>query len=201
MSESKKLQIIKNFALQFLELDDIHGFKHTERVLNLSVKLGEKLRADLDILKIAALLHDIGRKYEQDESSKKNHAEISAEIAQDFLSNSDLNLTQENINNIIHCIKTHSFSLKLKPQSLEAKVLSDADKLDAIGAIGLYRTIGYTISRGGDIGDVIEHLENKILKIYTMLNLDISRKIAEIRHKIIMDFYIAIKNEIKEISD
>ncbi|NVM36351.1 MAG: phosphohydrolase, partial [Candidatus Lokiarchaeota archaeon] len=76
------------------------------------------------------------------------------------------------------------------------KLLSDADKLDALGAIGLYRTIGFTVRNQGNIGDVIKHLEEKIIKLKDRLFLDISKRIAEKRQKIILDFYKEIKDEI-----
>ena len=192
---------VREFVINNSSSNDIHGFPHVNRVYNLCLTIGRNLDVNLRVLKIAALLHDIGREREKENLPNSNHANISAQMALQFLSNNDLGLSEKEIHNIIHCIKTHSFSLNLEPITLEAKVLSDADKLDAIGAIGLYRTIGYTISRGGEIEDVIEHLETKILKIYAMLNLDISRKMAETRHKVIMDFYTAIKNEIKEVSN
>jgi len=67
--------------------------------------------------------------------------------------------------------------------------------LDALGAIGLYRTIGFTILRNGGLDDVIEHLENKILKLKNRLYLDISKEIAKSREKLIIKFYNEIKEE------
>ena len=157
--------------------------------------MGKKLNADLNILKIAALLHDIGRIQEKRDIKKRNHAEISAELAKNFLEPNRYNLTQNEIDKITHCIQAHSYSNELVPETLEAKILSDADKLDALGAIGLYRTIGFTILRNGDLDDVIEHLENKILKLKNRLFLDISKDIASTREKIIIDFYNKIKEQ------
>ena len=102
---------------------------------------------------------------------------------------------KEDLDNIIHCIRSHSFSNNLKHSTLEAKILFDADKLDAIGAIGLYRTIGFTIKNGGGIEQVIKHLESKILKLKDLVYLDNSKQIAEKRHEIIIDFYNKIKGE------
>ena len=126
----------------------------------------------------------------------KNHGEISAEMALDFLkSNKEFQLYQEALDNIIHCIKAHSFSNNIIPETLEAKILSDADKLDALGAIGLYRTIGFAVKTQGGINQVIEHLENKIMKLKTQMNLRVTKKIAEERHQIILDFYTKVRNE------
>jgi uncharacterized protein len=196
MCNTKNLSIIKNFSLQHSELDDIHGFLHTERVLRLCMKIGKQLGADLYILKISALLHDIGRKFELIDHAKRNHANISTQMALDFLNNTDLELSKKDIENIVHCIKAHSYSNNINPTTLEAKILSDADKLDTIGAIGLYRTIAFTILSKGGIDQVIKHLEDKILKIYDQLYLDLSRQIAIKRQRIILDFYSQIKNEL-----
>ncbi|MFX1566872.1 MAG: HD domain-containing protein [Promethearchaeota archaeon] len=196
MLDKNFISKVRNFALDNSEQDDIHGFLHTERILNLCLHIGKNLGANLLILEIAALLHDIGRNNKRIKTSNKNHAELSSEIASKFLNSYNFELSQEDFKNIIHTISSHSFSNNSNPQTLEAQILSDADKLDALGAIGLYRTIGFTIKNKGNIVDVINHLEEKILKLKDRLYLDISKKIAEKRQKIILDFYREIKDEI-----
>ena len=195
MPDDNYISQIKDFAIINSERDDIHGFKHIERVYNTCIHIGKEMHANLLVLKIAALLHDIGRTKEKEKFNDMNHAEISAQIATDFLKTRNFNLSQDDFDNIIHSIKAHSFSLKLKPETLESKILSDADKLDAIGAIGLYRTIGFTVKNADGIEQVIEHLENKIMKLKDLIYLDISRKIAEERQESIFDFYNRIKKE------
>ena len=189
------LTIIRKFARENSGSDDIHGFPHVERVYDLSLKIGKQLDADIKILKIAALLHDIGRNKEILDTNKRNHAEISAELAINFLTSTDFNLSKEDIANIVHSIRAHSFSNEIEPKTLEAKILSDVDKLDALGAIGLYRTIGFTVKSKGGVDQVIEHLENKILKLKHEMYLDLSREIAADREKIILNFYEKIIRE------
>ncbi|MFW9988437.1 MAG: HD domain-containing protein [Candidatus Odinarchaeota archaeon] len=189
MIDKNIISKVRKFALDNSEPDDIHGFLHTERVLKLCLHLGKNLDANLLILMIAALLHDIGRNHKNKKTSNKNHAEISSEMASKFLNSYDIRLSQEDFKNIIHSIRSHSFSNNSNPQTLEAKILSDADKLDALGAIGLYRTIAFTVKNNGIIVDVINHLEEKIIKLKDKLYLDISKKIAKKRQKIILDFY------------
>ncbi len=193
MNSNEILSKVRTFAYNNSKKNDIHGFAHVERVLKLSSELGVVLNANLPVIKIAALLHDVGRYLKKDDEVK-NHAEISAEIAENFIIKNNLAIAIGDVENILHCIRAHSFSNDLEPKTLEAKILSDVDKLDALGAIGLYRTIGFTILRNGGLNDVIEHLENKILKLKNRLYLDISKEIAKSREKLIIKFY----NEIKE---
>jgi uncharacterized protein len=195
MQDNNTISKVRNFAIENSEKDDIHGFSHVKRIYNMCTKIGEQLNADVFLLKIAALLHDIGRLDENRDPLKRSHAEISAEKTYNFLTSQNFNISTRDIDKIIHCIKAHSFSNKIIPKSIEAKILSDADKLDALGAIGLYRTIGYTVQKNGGIEQVIEHLESKIMKLKDLLYLDVSRKIAKEREKIILDFYNIIKKE------
>lgn len=190
------LNIVREYARKSYNSSDIHGYPHIERVYDLCLQIAKELNVNIETLKIAALLHDIGRFKQLDNNSKRNHAEVSACIAERFLNSENFRLFKIDIKNILHCIRAHSFSNDILPKTLEAKVLSDSDKLDAIGAIGLYRTIGYTIQKLGNLNDVINHLEDKILKIKDLLFLDISKKIAEYRHMIIIDYYEEIKKEI-----
>ncbi|MFW9939487.1 MAG: HD domain-containing protein [Candidatus Thorarchaeota archaeon] len=195
MIDNNYLSKVRKFALDNSEKDDIHGFNHVERVYNMCIKIGEKLNANLNLLKISALLHDIGRIDEKKDELKRNHAEISAEKAFNYLTSQNFDISKDEIYKIIHCIEAHSFSNNIIPETLEAKILSDADKLDALGAIGLYRTIAFTIQSGGNLDNVIEHLKNKIMKLKNLLFLNISRNLAEKRNQIISDFYNKIRKE------
>ncbi|MFX1256872.1 MAG: HD domain-containing protein [Promethearchaeota archaeon] len=195
MLDKEIISAIRDFAYNNYEKEDIHGYPHVERVYNTCIQIGLESNANLLVLKIASLFHDIGRINKKKYDLYKNHGEISAEIALNFLKSANFKLAKADVDNIIHCIKVHSFSSKLIPQTLEAKILSDADKLDAIGAIGLYRTIGFTVKNNGGLDQVIEHLENKIIKLKDLLYLDISKELAEERQSIVLDFFNKIKKE------
>jgi uncharacterized protein len=193
MLEDDVIKVVKEFARENSKKDDIHGFSHVERVYDTCVKMGKDLNAKMRVLKISALLHDVGRIKADNPVELANHAMVSAEMALDFLVDKEFNLSQGDLDGIIHAIKAHSFSNNVIPKTLEAKILSDADKLDALGAIGLYRTIGFTVQNKGGIDNVIEHLENKIMKLKDQMYLDISKEIAEKREQIILEFYDKIK--------
>ncbi len=116
-----------------------HDLNHVMRVYCLCLKLTKDMRdIDLEVLELAALLHDVGGRGElKDKTGKVCHAKLSAEMAQDILKK--LGYSQDKINRIIHCILAHRYRTGVSPKTKEAKILFDADKLDALGAIGVAR--------------------------------------------------------------
>ena len=153
----EKYQKIKEIVeKESLGADPVHDASHVTRVYNLCLKLAEKEKGiDLDVIKLAALLHDIGGVREQeDKSGKTNHAKESAKMAFDILSR--FNFPKEKIGQVIHCILAHRYrGSSLKPNTKEAKILFDADKLDALGAIGIARAYAWTGKNNGKLsGDI-----------------------------------------------
>lgn len=130
-----------------------HDWFHTKRVYDLCMKIGRAEGADLDILGVAAYLHDIGRPYQDKSRGKICHAEKGAELAAEILSNTDI--PEESRLNIIHSIRTHRFRGNNRPESLEARVLFDADKLDSIGAVGIGRAFLFA----GEVGATLHNPE------------------------------------------
>ena len=128
-----------------------HDWFHTKRVYDLCMQIGKAEDADLNVLGIAAYLHDIGRPYQDKSKGKICHAEKGAELAREILLK--FNLSAEDKNNIIHSIRTHRFRGKNIPETLEAKVLFDADKLDSIGAVG----IGRAFLLAGEVGATLHN--------------------------------------------
>ena len=127
--ETRKILTEKN--------DGCHDWSHVERVVKNALRIGKAEKADLFVLEIAAILHDIGREHEIKSKGKLCHAKKGAELAVDILKNHGV--SGDDIQKITHCIGSHRNKTSLKPQSLEAKILFDADKLDAIGAVGIGR--------------------------------------------------------------
>jgi uncharacterized protein len=116
-----------------------HDIEHIERVYNLCLHLAKhESNVDLEILKTAALLHDIARFKEfQDKTGKIEHAAFGAEMAEETLKT--LGYSRDVIDKIKHCIIVHRYRRNRKPKTVEAKILFDADKLDALGAVGVAR--------------------------------------------------------------
>lgn len=138
---------IKAFALEcFKDAPGSHDWDHTERVFRLCTHIGRIEGSDMEVLSIAAYLHDVGRPYQDKSKGAICHAEKGSEMAQDLLMKYPMSDWQKA--NVIHCIRSHRFRGNNKPETLEAKVLFDADKLDAIGAIGIGRTFLFA----GEVG-------------------------------------------------
>jgi uncharacterized domain HDIG len=121
----------------FVGASGCHDWSHVERVYNTARAIARKEKADVNVVRAAAYLHDIGRREEMKSKGKFCHAEKGAEMAVKILNKLDLD--QKTVENIRHCILTHRFRKNNKPESAEAKIIFDADKLDSIGAIGVAR--------------------------------------------------------------
>jgi len=117
----------------YTDHDSAHGFDHVLRVLRLAERIGEREGADLGIVRAAALLHDVGRAEEL--RSGVCHAQYSASVARDVLRA----YPAMRVEAVAQAIAEHRFRGEKGPSNLEARVLYDADKLDAIGAIGVAR--------------------------------------------------------------
>lgn len=184
---------IETLAKNTLGNEPVHGYPHVERVLRLAFRIAEKYKneIDLQILKLSILLHDIGRTEEKEE---RHHAILSAEIAKHILSK--YNLSKNIIDKVVEAILSHSFSLKYKPKSLESKILSDADKLDALGAVGVFRVFMESAYHKRTLEEALNHFYEKLLKLKDMMWTMEAKKIAEERHKFMVEFLSKLKREI-----
>ena len=139
IDEASILLRVRTFALdRHRGTPPCHDFSHVERVYALAERIGVKEGADLFIVRLATLLHDIGRGIEaRIGPDPDRHEELSAELARPFLSS--LDLPAELVDQVIAAILTHRHRRGRVPGSLEARCLYDADKLDSIGAVGVAR--------------------------------------------------------------
>lgn len=132
--------LLENYMLSCME-DSAHDKEHVYRVLYTALDIARTQKdVDYDILISACLLHDIGRK-EQFENPALCHALVGADKAYRFLIENDF--TEEFAVRVKECIQSHRYRNTHLPQSIEAKILFDADKIDVCGAIGIARTLVY----------------------------------------------------------
>jgi len=199
MLDESVFQEIRDRSLEFFRLSH-HDKSHVERVYNLALRIAKEEGADLDVVKAAVLLHDIARAME-DEGTIADHATESAKMAKRILE--EVNFPREKTADVIHCIEAHRFKKGVEAESLEAKILQDADRLDIIGAIGIARVF----MRGGWSNQPmhdpevppkekydgrsqtpINHIYEKILKVKDTVNTKTARRITEERHRFVEQF-------------
>ncbi len=207
--------IIDN-TLQFTKdkmknLPPSHDWDHVKRVLKLSEMIARKKKADIFIVRLSAILHDIAREEEDKSEGTICHAEVGSRMAYDFLL--DLELDESRAYEISQCIKTHRYRNNHAPNSIEAKILYDADKLDSIGAIGIGRAFLFS----GEIGAKLHNsnIDIDITKAYTKedtayreyivklqhlsqkMFTDEGRRLAQGRHNFMVQFFERLQSEVE----
>ena len=172
------------------ESSDSHSLDHTIRVANTCIKLTKKLGGAIDVVIFAALFHDVGRIAEK--KTGKCHAEVSAAIVSKFLKKKGL---EPLINEVSEAILSHRYSKEIEPKTKEAKILQDADALDALGSIGLYRTISYSIENKRDLKKAKEHFHEKLFKLPSHMHFRITKKLAHRKCAILKSFISGLDSE------
>lgn len=186
--ESEVIQRLVKESRRRQRLAGCHGYEHTERVLNLCRFLGARLGADMDVLLPAAILHDVSR-------GEEGHAERGAAEAAKILE--EAGYPPVKIPLICEAIRAHSFSHGEKARTLEAMVLSDADKLDAMGAVGIYRTALYSGELMRPLEEFVNHFHEKLLTLKDLLYTDEARGIAEGRHRYMLGYLEQFTRELR----
>ena len=201
-----------------------HNLDHVFRVHKLCLFIADHEKdVDLEVLIPAALLHDIARvKESKDNTGEIDHAVLGAEMAEVVLKS--LNYSNNEIEKIKHCITAHRFRSGNEPKIIEAKILFDADKLDAIGATGIARTfmlagqfgqrimldeetseyLSHNTVENGRIKDVSKHTafieyEVKLKKIPSKLYTKKGKEIGEKRIAFMEEYFSRLKEEINGI--
>ena len=195
--------------------DAVHGFDHIERVYGLCKQIGEKEGADMEILLTAALLHDSQGSHPQKKEERNNHHIHSAEFAEEVLSAEGW--TPERIQAVQHCIRAHRFRRgREAPETLEAKVLFDADKLDVIGAVGVVRVLAYAfqvqqpafsepsdsfmkerVKEAGENHSAYHEYLFKLNKIAPKLFTDTARQMAKHRQRFLNAYFEELAAEMR----
>jgi len=188
-------RLIEDFVREQLSRNGkgAHTLDHSKRVYALSMRIGRDSGADLNVLGAAALLHDIGRSKE--DATGISHSILSGEMSQDILK--DVGFNDDEIDKVVDAIRTHRFSEGIEPSSLEGKILSDADKLDAMGAIGVFRAIAQANSTGGGIKAFLKHADEKLLRLKDLMYTEGARTVAEERHNTLESFVMQLREELE----
>jgi len=185
----------------FKDYDDpAHDISHTFRVMENASEIASREKCDLQKAIIAALLHDIKRPHEA--LTGVDHAESGAEYASGLLPTMGFDISF--VSEVSKAISSHRYSGGLTPTSLTGKILQDADRLDAIGAVAIARVFSYSGKTGtplhslqfsprssysGNSRSSINHFHEKILKIRPeTFWTETARKMAEDRYSFVVEF-------------
>lgn len=210
-----QIEKVRNNVKAFCSNDSTgHDWWHVWRVVNLAKEISQKEGANETIVELAALLHDV------DDwklaSSSENYTNT-IQILSEAQYNSKI------INKVVNVIKQVSFKgagVNTKPTTIEAMVVQDADRLDAIGAIGVARAFAYGGAKGRQIyipgvepvlyntfeeyknakGHTINHFYEKLLLIKDLINTQTAKEIAKERHVFMLNFLNQFTNEWNEYS-
>ncbi len=167
-----------------------HGFDHIQRVLALARRIRAVVGGDLTVIELAALLHDVG------DAKFHDGVERSGELSRAILE--QLGAAESTIEHVVAIVDNISFRKRhdAAPLSLEGQVVQDADRLDALGAIGIVRTIEY----GAVLGQPfyapqsphartgIGHFHEKLFHLPGLMNTELGRQLAEDRVVFMREF-------------
>lgn len=196
-------ELVEKARRYFDGQDPAHDWAHNLRVMTLCERIGQAERANMEVLRLAVLLHDIGRAEER--ITGECHAQISAREAGVLLR--EAGYDEPLIPMIQVAILTHRFRKNNPPTTLEERILFDADKLDSIGAVGVARAFAYS----GVIGQPIQsdepnqhtpskEYEMKLKHLHERLYTQMAKQIAEERHRFMEQFFVQWEKEISGAS-
>ena len=199
-SDMKLIEDTKTFLKQQLQdAEGGHDYFHTERVLNNAVKIAQGESCNLLVVQLGALLHDVAdSKFHDGDESK------GPQIAREFLQQQEVD--EEVIEHVISIIENISFkggNFNQKFKSIELDIVQDADRLDAIGAVGIARTFNYGGFKNRALynpeiapnfsmtkeeykksdSPTINHFYEKLLLLKDKMNTETGKKIAQERHQ------------------
>lgn len=176
-----------------------HDWLHVSRVAELALYIGKKENADLFVVEAAALVHDL-IDVKLPDAIRLSVSEVDKRLV-------SLGAGKDEAERIIHIITRMSFrdreKLGKEPLSLEGKIVQDADRLDAIGAVGIARTFMFAGAKGhslyGNDKSAYTHFFSKLLLLKDMMNTDAARELADERHKFMLHFVSQLGKEIPGI--
>jgi len=205
----KEIESLQKQVQQRMKNDSAHDFNHVMRVYKNAQKLCKKENANEKLVLSAALLHDIVSFPKSDKRSKSSSVK-SAEASKKILKK--LDFSEKEIQIVSDAIRDHSFSRGKISKTLEGKILQDADRLDAIGAIGIARVFAVGGSEKRPFYNnedpfckthtpddniwTLDHFYKKLLKLESLMNTKSAKIEAKKRTKVLKVFLSELKNEL-----
>jgi uncharacterized protein len=163
-----------------------HSYEHVDRVVKIAILLAKKEKADIELVQVGAILHDVGRCVGQP------HNETGAKLASEILNK--VHYPPQKTQKIARIVLLHHLDVKNKLNSLEEKIVWDADKIDLLGALGIAR--GFHWCGKQSFNSAVKLAFETYTPIYDMLNTKSARELAEKRNKETMSFLSALEKEL-----
>ncbi len=165
IADAMRAQLWESMAEYYPKNDQAHGRSHIERVVRNSIEIGKQEGADLEVIEVAAILHDMFESKETHSNIEGFKHEVQGALeAKRILGK--LGLHSQFIEAVAHCIEAHRKRTGPEPRTIEAKCLFDGDKLDCIGAIGVLRSAFVSFDHGQEF-----YREEKDLADYKRRNI------------------------------
>lgn len=165
-----------------------HFFDHLERVLRIAVMLSEKEGADLELVQLGALLHDVGH------AIGEPHNETGARLAREILR--EVGYPEEIIEKVAGIVFRHRQSLDHELETIEEEIVWDADKIDLIGVTGVLRAFHWAGSTGISFENHVKWSQDRQTKFYGLLKTESAKKIAKKRHVRMMCLLEVLEKEL-----
>ncbi len=203
--------LTEEIRFMYERADPAHDFSHITRVYRNAQIIGEREGADMQVLLWAALLHDAGSESKHSEGAAESESP-SLKMAEDFLKKKGL--PEDVRRKVLYAVEVHRFSKGILPDTLEARILQDADRLDALGAIGIARVF----LTGGALGRALynpvdpfcrsrdpddrrwnlDHFFRKLLRLESGMHTRTARKLAARRADVLKRYLSDLQEEIGE---
>jgi uncharacterized protein len=181
----RALEIAVKERMASLE-DTAHSFEHVKRVLRTAIFLAEQEKADIELVQVGALLHDVGWALGQP------HNETGAKLAGEILR--ELRYPEGKSAKVVRIVLYHPMDFRSKLETLEEKVVWDADKIDLLGALGIARGFHWYGKKPFDL--TVKTSFEVYAPIYRKLNTATAKRIAKKRNEITMTFLSALESEL-----
>ncbi len=202
--------LMKEVEAMYEKSDHAHDLSHIIRVYRNARYIGEREGADMQVLLMAALLHDVGSELKSKMAPAESN-QTRLKIAESFLAGKSF--PEDLRAKILYAVDVHRFSKGIYPETLEARVLQDADRLDAMGAIGIARVF----MTGGSLGRAfynpddpfcasrepddrrwnLDHFYSKLLKLKSGMHTDTAKAVARERDEVLKRYLSDLKKELE----
>ncbi len=207
-------QKFEQFLAEQMTDDAAHDLGHIRRVVHNAVKFARMEGAALAVVFPAAWLHDCVI-VAKDSPLRSQASRLAAETAVAFLRAQAY--PEQYLDAIAHAIAAHSFSAQIRPRTIEAQVVQDADRLDAIGAVGIARAfmVGGKLGRPlydeadpfcqtrepDDFVATVDHFYTKLFKLEATMQTEAGKREAHVRTQFMRNFLAQLGRELPEIGD